>query len=949
MAWPIDAETGSRIVVPIIAPGPCLRSISLRVERQAVTECSISLSLASAPMDAPLIDGHAHYDAETSCLVWNVRAGVLERGRRYFLRIQANEPIGLVLFVRSFDPGAFMARRIASVAFDTTVAIPCDWQPSRYGATADVTVLAGSESFATHAGQYAEAAQGWFPDSDVNVIDASRTDPDAFDVLGRSRTVLFDQSALQGDALGAPARELLRLLQINGAELARLDSTPVPELCSHPSAEAADERARDPFQDLPRLSLDTERPQLASRLPRSAGRKTMQGTPSRVDANSGNADRPHVAIVTVLYRKADNIRPFLEAVYRQSYPGPMTAVFVEDCSPGSTFEEMGEHIERLAVGKPARISVQIVRNVENLGNCLSRNAGIAACAADIYVLIDADCLMNGDFIRAHVAEHLLGGAVAVLGPYNIESNDEPGHAMLRRLEGNDTAASVLANMQDALLPTAMVNTVTRNLSIGKQWFDAHGAFDPALSYSAKPDSGFGWEDVDIGARVYAANGRIRFTPHAFSIHLTHPPSLAQSAQARGSAKNFRYLAQKHDFISTVARRWYIDTADRIVGWARAVDATSSDIDALNVTLAELKPKIAPLLPYLRKEKRRYRILTHRWHVAHQYEIYKLPFDFTLVTGTGTGMTNDWSPNERPLPSNVQLVRAEDTDPAKFDMAIVHFDENVLSSDLANGVLSADWGDTFRWFLGNVKLPMVAVCHGTTPFVGQYGADAGPIEKFDVYEADAELLRRALADVPVVVNSHQAAHEWRFNKMRVIWHGYDPQEFLPGRHDRDVVSHGADPSRPHYRGAYQLQEALTRLGPEFTVSTHKHASPNPVPMGDRRYSEFAFRNWLDHLGRHKVYLNTTLRSPMPRSRTEAMLCGVIPVSLDNHDVSRFIENGVNGFYASSPGELADFCRTVCRDGAMREKMSAAARETAIDVFNHDRFLTQWVTLVEEAIG
>jgi len=147
----------------------------------------------------------------------------------------------------------------------------------------------------------------------------------------------------------------------------------------------------------------------------------------------------------------------------------------------------------------------------------------------------------------------------------------------------------------------------------------------------------------------------------------------------------------------------------------------------------------------------------------------------------------------------------------------------------------------------------------------------------------------------------------------------------------------------------LETVLARLSSEISVSTHKHPAEAPVPRSDPRYSGFAFRNWLDHLGRHKIYLNTTLRSPMPRSRTEAMLCGVIPVSLDNHDVSRFIKNGVNGFYSSSPEELADFCRSVSRNSAMQERMSAAARATAVDVFNHDRFLTQWVTLVEKTLA
>lgn len=657
----------------------------------------------------------------------------------------------------------------------------------------------------------------------------------------------------------------------------------------------------------------------------------------------------HVAIVTILYRKADHVASFLEAIFRQTYSGPITVVFVDDGSPDAAFADIEQRIEQAASHKPANVAVRIVRNGQNLGNCLSRNAGIAAVDADIYVVIDADCLINRDFVSAHVAEHRLPGTSAVVGPYNIETNGQDGFRLLQRLENDPEPVTAYANMQDELLPYAFVNTVTRNFSIGKAWLDAHGAFDPMLSYSAKPDSGYGWEDVDIGARIYASGGHVRYTRDAFSIHMSHASSLPQSAQVRGSAKNFRYLIEKHPFMRNVCRRWYVDTADRIVEWAENVDASSADIADLKADIETRRPAVAPLLPYLRKKRPRYRVLTHRWHVPHQFEIYKLPFDFTLVTGTGTGATNSWSYDQRPLPENAQLVSIADVDPSQFDMALVHFDENVLSPDLSNGVLGTEWGDTFRWFTENIKIPMVGVCHGTVPFVGQYAANPNPIAEFETYRPDADMLRDRLADVNVVVNSHQAADEWQFRKSRVIWHGYDPQEFLPGKHDLDIVTHGVDKARPHYRGAHALRATLDRLGAGIGVSTHKHEAQMPVSREDPRYAGFAFQNWLDHLGRHKIYLNTTLRSPMPRSRTEAMLCGVIPVSLDNHDVSRFIENGVNGFYSSSPEELADFCRSICRNPAMHSKMSASARATAMDVFNHDRFLTQWVRLVEETIG
>ena len=661
-------------------------------------------------------------------------------------------------------------------------------------------------------------------------------------------------------------------------------------------------------------------------------------------------DVVHAAIVTIVYRHAEHIEAFLEAIYRQTYSGPVTVVIVDDGSPADAFADFERRVERMLGSASSNVTIRIIRNPENVGNCLSRNAGIAACAADIYIVIDSDCLINNDFIRAHIAEHRLPGTDAVIGPYNIETHGEDGLAMLKRLEHERNQVLPRAVMQDERLDNAFVNTVTRNFSIKKRWLDAHGDFDPMLSYSRKPGSGYGWEDIDIGARIYAGKGTIRYTSQAFSIHISHESSMPPAEQVRASAQNFHHLIQKHSFIRTVARRWYVDTVDRIVSWADEIGATSPALEFLRNDIREPKRAIAPLLPYLRKQKRRYRILTHRWHVPHQHEIYKLPFDFTLLTGTGTGITNNWGYEQRPLRPNARLVPAESVDQSAFDMAIVHFDENVLCPDLSNGRMAAEWSDTFRWFIENIKLPMVAICHGTIPFVGQYAANAGEIRQFELYQADADNLRNALADVNVVVNSHQAADEWRFRRSRVIWHGLDPQEFNEGTHERDVIHHGTDPERPHYRGAHALQRALTILEAEgLNMSSHTHERKVPVTRFDPRFSDFVFKNWIDHLGRHKVYLNTTLRSPMPRSRTEAMLCGVIPVSLDNHDVSRFIQNGVNGFYSSSVEELAEFCKTVCRDEQMRTKMSEAARETARDVFNHDRFLTEWVNLVEDTIG
>lgn len=955
--WPLDPETAPNFVIPFVALETNVHSLSVSVAGGLAAATTITMRLATSPDGAAVIDGNAIYDPRTSQVIWTLGGGVLQRGQRYFLHIDVDRPSGLTLRAGLFDGGAHGCRKLINVGLDAEMALPSQWPQSSWQVPSVTFILSADSAVAQ---TVTELARNLFPESDIQVIHSERDDAAAIDLLGRSRMVVIDVTLLGGRAIGMSVPDLVRFLSIHGTTLVYLQSgsgSDLAEISVHDVLKATlrhfskalvlNERLSSPTLGPLGLQMDTA--VAAQALSQDQPKLEWIQIPSSSLPKPFDGQLPHVAIVTILYGKSGSLPAFLEAVYRQSYSGPITIVLVNDHSPNGSLE-FETLIEESLERKPAHIGVKLVNNDANLGNCRSRNIGIEATEADICVVIDSDCLINGHFVRAHVAEHILASPDAVVGPYNIETNGEDGSRLVRSLENEPAIVKVRAEMQDPLLNAAFVNTVTRNFSISRRWYDAHGGFDPILSYSAHPDTGYGWEDVEIGARIYAKGGTIRYTPHAFSVHLSHGSSMSQGDQAKASAKNFVRLLKKHNFIKTAARRWYVLTADRIVRWAQGVGVNSPDIEYLNADLENgSKQNVAPLLPYLRREKRRYKVLTHRWHVPHQYEIYKLPIDFVLVTGTGTPMTYQWSSNQRPLPSNVQIKSVDEIDFSEFDMAIVHFDENVLCTDLSNGVLGHDWGLTFRWFLANVKLPMVGVCHGTPPFVGQYGANPDPIDRFTICDADAEYLRRALWDVRVVVNSHQAASEWRFNKTKVIWHGYDPQEFPFGRHDLDVVSHGVDLYRPHYRGAHQLKAVLERLDPSLSVSTHRHLSDVPVPSQDRRFSEFNFRNWLAHLGRHKVYLNTTLRSPMPRSRTEAMMCGAVPISLDNHDVSQFIRNDVNGFSSESIEEISDYCNYLCRNSGVQQRVSAAARQTAIDLFNHDHFLSNWASLVDDTVG
>ena len=658
---------------------------------------------------------------------------------------------------------------------------------------------------------------------------------------------------------------------------------------------------------------------------------------------------PKVAVVSVLYRKAEIIEAFLGHIRDQSYPGEIVTLLVDDRSPENDALRAERFAARLETMGQDNRRVTVIRNTENSGNCQSRMNGLNAEQADIYVVMDCDCLINRDFIAAHVFEHAHPEVDVVIGPLNIEANDRDPAALVVALQDNPAAVDREAEPQDPIQKDGFLNCITRNFSIKRDVLPTDGLFDLDFAYSAKPGSGFGWEDVEMGYRLYLAGARVRFTDKAISVHATHPSSASEEAKVRGSMRNFERLFAKHPDLELAGRRWAVDTYDKIARWADREGVARDPVrERLDTRFADTLVWQAPLVSVMRGHKRRLKVLSYRWHAPHQYELYKLPHDFTLTTQVGgNGMVDAWAYEQRPLRDNVRFQPLAQIDPSSYDLAILHFDENILAPELCNGVIPSVWGGPFQW-LARTDLPKAAICHGTPQFLGQYGADPGRKTDFVLHEDERARLVNYLkaAKAKVVCNSHQAHAEWGFADSRVIWHGFDPQEFPQGRGDLDILALGADANRPHYRGAWEQMEVEALLDPSIKLETARHFGGDLEIRGSNAYASARFRAYAERIGRFKAYLNTTLRSPMPRSRGEAMMTGAAPVCLNNHDVALFVEPGVNGFYADEPAELADFLNRLCRDETLSRRVSAAARRTAMDVFNHDRYLTAWQSLLDE---
>jgi len=347
--------------------------------------------------------------------------------------------------------------------------------------------------------------------------------------------------------------------------------------------------------------------------------------------------------------------------------------------------------------------------------------------------------------------------------------------------------------------------------------------------------------------------------------------------------------------------------------------------------------------------KRLRVLTNRAHCGHQYELWKLPIDVSILAGVGDHI-EQWMYDMRPFPHNAKYINYSDVKKENFDLIIAHFDENALSPK--HHQLNDTWGKAFRWLIDNFSkdIPTVAICHGVPQFEEQGKIE---IETLEVtpYEDRRKKLVDYLEHVLVVCNSNIARSNWEFKKTKTIWHGFDPDEFSLGSRDKGIltINQNALKQRPHYRGYYTYRDIIKNLPEELTPSWTVVDSPTHLAHDLQNYAIEKFKRYRNVLGSYKIFLNTTIISPMPRARGEAMMSGLVTVNYDSHDISEIITNGVDGFYSKDPEEMSDILIHLMKNPEDCLRIGNKSREKAISVLSISRYLTDWNNTIKEVIG
>lgn len=301
-----------------------------------------------------------------------------------------------------------------------------------------------------------------------------------------------------------------------------------------------------------------------------------------------------------------------------------------------------------------------------------------------------------------------------------------------------------------------------------------------------------------------------------------------------------------------------------------------------------------------------------WHTAHQYELSKLFKSFDLLTN----IYREWGTVSRPIPDNMKMVI--EFDRSKYDLAILHIDQQCLDPRIGKGRLFRDMKELTE------GMPRVVINH-MTPFDDK-------LEEEQVIAG----IKAEVGDIPMIVNSQTARAQWGWG--HPIIHGLTASEWwdLP-KEPRIITSLSAGGMNKAYGREllHVTMQLLNESGIELIWLQTMHKC--------NTWDEYR-----EYIGRSLVYFNPTLNSPMPRSRTEAMLSGACIVSTGTQDWDRYIEDGVNGFIIPwNPNAAAKLLtRLVTTDIKLAREVGQRGKKMAMERLSHERWAKDWETLLSE---
>jgi glycosyltransferase involved in cell wall biosynthesis len=332
----------------------------------------------------------------------------------------------------------------------------------------------------------------------------------------------------------------------------------------------------------------------------------------------------------------------------------------------------------------------------------------------------------------------------------------------------------------------------------------------------------------------------------------------------------------------------------------------------------------------------YRVFDYTWHIAHQYDlIHALRDDCSFDHCMNA--KRHWDTSIRPRPANLRYVTHYK--PGAYDVAILHIDQEIV----VPGHLKRRIFDEFSELVTDI--PRIVINHGTPVCPELYRMmGAGNWSEQQMEEHCRRFVKTLVGNDTMVVNSYDAAsaREWGFGVP--IVHGMNPNDW------RDL------PKEPR---------AFTAIGAHgFETSYNRACMVAAAEILDKEYGyPLAFakvnidtgsspENYRNYLGSSLLYIDTSYRTPMNRSRTEAFLSGCCVIQVEGaHDLKRWAEPGENiVLVPDDPGAIAATIARFIRSNYQEAlRIGQNGKMMARREFSVEHYRADWLDLLKQVTG
>jgi glycosyltransferase involved in cell wall biosynthesis len=104
--------------------------------------------------------------------------------------------------------------------------------------------------------------------------------------------------------------------------------------------------------------------------------------------------------------------------------------------------------------------------------------------------------------------------------------------------------------------------------------------------------------------------------------------------------------------------------------------------------------------------------------------------------------------------------------------------------------------------------------------------------------------------------------------------------------------------------------------------------------------------LSYYQSHKIFLNTSLVSPLPMSVLEAMACGLCVISTNTCDLPNVIRDGYNGYLFDPAEDISEQLKQLTNyDDKTFLKIGNNARNTILEKFSKTNFVKNWCDVID----